>query len=37
MAIFVDFPALEDCKKPEWSYGEICVQCNTHGSNYNLS
>jgi len=25
------YSALDNCKKPEWSYGEICVGCNHCG------
>jgi hypothetical protein len=29
--IFVDFPAVEECKNIGESYGEICVHCNQCG------
>lgn len=24
----ISYPALRDCKRPDLSYGEICVKCN---------
>ena len=29
--IFIDYAVTDDCKNPEESYGEICVQCNKCG------
>lgn len=28
MPIHIDFAPIDDCKHPEWTYGEICVKCN---------
>jgi hypothetical protein len=31
MVIHVDFPPVDSCKHPEWSYGLICVKCGECG------
>lgn len=31
MTVHIDFPPIEGCKHPEWTYGVLCVKCNDCG------
>ena len=31
MSLFIDYAPVAHCKRPQETYGEICVQCNDCG------
>ena len=31
MKMHIDFAPIEDCKRPELTYGELCIKCNECG------